>query len=384
MREKRSFLRFVKLRKMRYLLSGEMGKWQECAIIDLSRRGMKIQFHEGIALDATIFLVLNVPGEAVPINLKGIVKRIEGSGCNFTGGVELTEQLDDKTFIKIMNGYSPCAAQGKTGTAGTKKVSEDGYTPAQKKIPALFSQVSFTNPSFKQAFLFISSSVSLFSLVLFLSLPVFFLMATGYFSGNPMNGDMQKKDEIIRLKGAPSITSPADIGSAHRTTAALDNPSIHHDPALPRVIDSSRGVRTHEGGSLYFLALQQYQRADETLFDLILQANPALTDMRNISADQQITLPLITPESYIKKITNGNYQVHVGTFENMDLVGTYTDMLIYLGKSIVIQPHRFSRSDIWYRILLGSFKTQGEALQAVQALNKKGIIYIQPKASTES
>lgn len=229
MREKRKLLRFVKLRKIRYLLSGKMGKWQECAIIDLSRRGMKIHFHEGIALDATIFLVLNVPGEAVPINLRGIVKRIEGSGCNFTGGVELTEMLDDNTFIKIMNGYSPCAAQGKPGTAATKKVSEDAYTPAQKTIPALFSQVSFTNPSFKQAFSFISSSVSLFSLVLFLSLPVFFLMVTGYFSGNPFKGNMQKKDEIIQLKGPPSGTSPAGTGSVQHTTPARDNPSIQHE-----------------------------------------------------------------------------------------------------------------------------------------------------------
>lgn len=374
----------MKLRQIRYLLSGGMGKWQECAIIDLSRRGMKIQFHEGIAVDATIFLVLNLPGEAVPINLKGIVKRIEGSGSHFTGGVELTEKLDDKTFIKIMNGYSPCAAQGKTGTAGTKKVSEDAYTSAQKTIPALFSQASFTNPSFKQAFSFISSSVSLVSLVLFLSLPVFFLMVTGDFSGNPFTGEIQKKDEIIELKGTLSSSGPSGIGSAHHTTAAPDNPYIHHEAALPRIIDPSGSVRTQWGGGLYFLALQQYQRADETLFDLILQANPALTDIRHITDDQQVTLPRITPESYIKKITDGNYQVHVGTFANMDLVDTYTEKLIHLGKSIVIQPHRFPGSDLWYRVLLGSFKSTGEALKAVQTLNQKGIIYIPPKVSAES
>lgn len=384
MREKRRFLRFVKLRKIRYLLSGERGKWQECAIIDLSRKGMKIQFHEGIAVDAAIFFVLNVPGEAVPINLKGIVKRIEGSGCNYTGGIELTERLDDETFIKIMNGYSAFAAQGNIGAASTKEVREDGDTPAQKKIPALFAHVSFTNTSCKQAFSFISSSVSLFSLVLFLSLPVFFLMVTGYFSGNPFNGDIEKKGKVVQLKGVPSSTSPAKIASEQHIPAAPDKPGMQNEGTVPRLNSSSSKTLKEEGGSLYFLSLKQYQRADETLFDLILQANPVLTDIRKIHDDQKITLPPITPESYIIKITDGNYQVHVGTFENMDVVGTHADNLIYLGKSIVIQPHRFSGSDIWYRVLLGSFKSQGEALKAVKALNKKGIIYIPPKVNAAS
>jgi len=159
---------------------------------------------------------------------------------------------------------------------------------------------------------------------------------------------------------------------------------MQYEGTVPRLNSSSSKTLKEEGGSLYFLALQQYQRADETLFDLILQANPALTDIRQIHDDQKITLPPITPESYIKKITDGNYQVHVGTFENMDVVGTHADNLIYLGKSIVIQPHRFSGTDIWYRVLLGSFKSQGEALKAVKALNKKGIIYIPPKVNAES
>ena len=378
MREKRRFLRFVKLRKIRYLLSGERGKWQECAIIDLSRRGMKIQFHEGIAVDATIFFVINVPGEAVPINLKGIVKRIEGNGCNYTGGIELTERLDDETFIKIMNGYSAFAAQGNIGAASTKEVREDGDTPAQKKIPALFAHVSFTNTSFKQAFSFISSSVSLFSLVLFLSLPVFFLMVTGYFSGSPLNREIEKADRVMQRKGVPANTHPDSIA------VALDNPSIHNEVTVSRVNYAYTKSLKEGGGSLYFLTLNHYRRADETLFDLILQANPALTDIRQIHDDQKITLPPITPESYIKKITDGNYQVHVGTFENMDVVGTHADNLIYLGKSIVIQPHQFSGTDIWYRVLLGSFKSQGEALKAVKALNKKGIIYIPPKVNAES
>ena len=382
MKEKRRFLRFVKLRKIRYLLAGGRGKWQECAIIDVSRMGMKIRLHQLIDVDATMFFVLTIPGESVPINLKGKLKRIEGREGYFYGGIELTERLGDETFVKIMNGYS--ASQGKSETAGTKEASEDAYTPKRKTIPALFLKESLTNTSCKQVFSFISSSVSLFSLVLFLSLPVCFLMITGYFSGNPSKGDMQKHDLVVQVEGVPSSTFPAGIDSAQHTTAALDNPSIQNKTSVPRVNDASSRVPTEAGGSLYFLALQQHRRADETLFDLILQANPALTDIREMHDDQKITLPAITPESYIQKITDGSYHVHVGTFENMDLVGIYSDKVLSLGKSIIIEPHHFSAREVWYRVLLGDFKSKEEALEMVKTLNRKGIIYIPPKGSSKS
>jgi len=379
MREKRSFLRFVKLLKIRYLLSGGTGNWQKCAIIDVSRSGMKIRFHEGIDVDSTIFFVLTVPGEDVPINLKGTLRRIEGKVRDFIGGVELTERLDDETFIKIMNGYN--ASPEKIETGSSKEIIEDAHTPTQKTIAALFSKQPLNNYSCKHVFSFLGSSVSLFSLVLFLSLPVLFLMVTGYFSGKPSDGDLEKKEKVLQLKEVLSPTNSESIVSREHTIDLLDNP---YEATLTKLTTSSTRALKEEGGNLYFLALKHYQRADETLFDLILQANPALTDIRQIHDDQKIILPVITAESYIKNITDGNYRVHVGTFETMDLVGIYSDKVIYLEKSIVIQPHRFSSKDIWYRVLLGNFTSKEKALKAVRALNKKGIIYIPPAVTAES
>ena len=376
MREKRRFLRLLTLRKMRYLLSGDTKEWQECAIIDLSRKGMKIRFHEGIDLDSTMYFVLNVPGEAVPLNLKGILKRIEGTKSDFTGGVQLTERLSNETFLKIMNGYSANASQEITGTEITEEVCEAVFTPALKTIPALFSKASFTSPATKQVFSFLSSSVSLFSLVLFLSLPVFFLMVTGYFSGKPIKEEIQLNSGDMHLKEVPSSISHKKIAPPEQKTAAAGNPSLQRAPNVARANTLHALSLREAGGSLYFLALQHYRRADETLFDIILQANPSLTDIREIHDEESISLPVITAESYIKKITDDNYHVHVGTFESMDLVGSNADKVVYLGKSILIEPHRFSSRDIWYRVLLSNFTSKKAALQAVKRLNKKGIIYI--------
>jgi hypothetical protein len=209
-------------------------------------------------------------------------------------------------------------------------------------------------------------------------------MVTGYFSGKPSNGDLDKKEEVVQLKEVLSPTNSGSIVSGEHTIDLIDNPSMQHEATLPKLTTSSTRALKEEGGNLYFLALKHYQWADETLFDLILQANPALTDIRQIHDDQKIILPVITAESYIKNITDGNYRVHVGTFETMDLVGIYSDKVIYLEKSIVIQPHRFSSQDIWYRVLLGNFTSKEKALKAVRALNKKGIIYIPPAVTAES
>lgn len=376
MREKRQFLRLLTLRKIRYLLSGKTEKWQECAIIDLSRIGMKIRFHEGIDVDSTIYFVLNVPGETVPINLTGILRRIEGTGTDFTGGVELTERLSNETFIKIMNGYSANVPQEITGTESTEGVGEAIYTPAQKTIPALFSKTSFTSPISKQVFSFLSSSVSLFSLVLFLSLPLFYLMVTGYFSGKTTKEEIQQSNAGMQVKEVPSSISQKRTVSSEKSTTGFDTPSMQQAAVVSRANPFHTISLKEAGGSLYFLALQHYRRADETLFDLILQANPTLTDIRKIHDNHRIILPVINAKSYIRKNSDGNYHVHVGTYENMDLVGSNSDKVLYLGKSILIEPHHFSSRDIWYRVLLSNFTTKREAMQAVKELKRKGIIYI--------
>ena len=79
--------------------------------------------------------------------------------------------------------------------------------------------------------------------------------------------------------------------------------------------DNHSVVFKEEGGSLYAIAMKHYQRANETLFDLIVQANPHITNVRQIGDDQTITLPVITPESYIVKIKDNEYRVHIATFE---------------------------------------------------------------------
>ena len=97
--DKRVFARFLISLKARYSLEEGDSAWDECTIIDLSNKGIGIEFNRQVSLDSTIMVAIHLPKESEPFSVKGKLKRIKQSKNRFIGGVELTEILDeDKTF----------------------------------------------------------------------------------------------------------------------------------------------------------------------------------------------------------------------------------------------------------------------------------------------
>jgi len=138
-------------------------------------------------------------------------------------------------------------------------------------------------------------------------------------------------------------------------------------------------VLKEAGGSLYAIALEAYQKANETLFDLLLQANPDITDVRRIDEDYIITIPVITVESYIKKLSSGSYRVHIGTFETHEMATSYSKKVTDTERQFFIVPHSVSFKDTWYRLMVGDFGNKIDALRAVKLLKEKELIYISPQ-----
>ena len=211
---------------------------------------------------------------------------------------------------------------------------------------------------------------------LLISLLLIFLTFRSYFASNPYNTDYQKKDTIVQVTEASPKSAPA------KTVSDQPAPSvkIHQVKQSQPAVASKKGERIvvlkEEGGSLYFLALKHYQKANETFFDFILQANPTIHDVRKIDDYQKIILPLITPESYIKKVSDGNYRVHIGTFDTFEMTKVYSNKVSNPEKRFYIEANKFSSKDTWYRLAMGDFNNKKDALQAVHLLEKKGLIHI--------
>jgi general secretion pathway protein A len=130
------------------------------------------------------------------------------------------------------------------------------------------------------------------------------------------------------------------------------------------------------GGSLYSIALKHYQRANPTIYDLIIRANPEITDIRLIPDEQQIVLPKITSDSFIIKNSDDSYQIYIGTFETRALAADEANKVAVLGTPPNINAQKFSAKDTWYRVTLGPFDSKKEALERVTLLTEEGIIYI--------
>jgi len=335
---------------------------------------MNLLLKEKINLGSTICLEIPLPGALATINVNGTLKWIEERGNDFICGIELTKILDDEKFRHLLIGYS--LSRKKIDTKLIKEVMEDVNAQTEATIHPLIPKQHFILSSFKKVFSSKSISVSLYYLLLLLLLPVFFLMLRGYFSRNLINEDNQKKDMVVQLKEVSTSIEPNETVSDQLVSPADAHLVTQNELIVYRENSAHIAMLKEEGGSLYFLALKHYKKANATLFDLILQANPTITDVRQIDDDQKITLPVITSESYIKKVSDGTYQVYVGTFKTQNLATLCAEKVINLGKTLVLDSHKFSSEDTWYRLMIGDFKGEEEALKAVNLLTEQAIIYI--------
>jgi len=248
-----------------------------------------------------------------------------------------------------------------------------------QQVPVSRVEEKATDASAKKIALLKSLSVLLFSLSLFLSLLLLFFLVRVYLIGPSYNNKQQTIARPPVPEEAPAATAPAPVVTEPPALALPAAHEVVHNEPVPAEKEEPPAVELKEaGGSLYFIALKHYGKADETIYDLILQANPAITDVRQIDDQQKIVVPSITAESYVKGSVQEGYRIHVGTYETAQWADIYGARVKSAEKRIIVEPQQYSSRDTWYRLMLGDFTHKEEALQAVDTLVKKGLIFLPP------
>ena len=105
--DRREHIRFSTNLKGRYSTEGLGKNWEECTVMDASRRGMGIQFHtpDIIKVGSTIYLETVVPSETEPLNVRGTVKWIKQKENGLIGGVAFADVQDEiKSLIIMLEG----------------------------------------------------------------------------------------------------------------------------------------------------------------------------------------------------------------------------------------------------------------------------------------
>jgi general secretion pathway protein A len=133
-------------------------------------------------------------------------------------------------------------------------------------------------------------------------------------------------------------------------------------------------VTIKKGQTIYSLTKKYYHRVNPTLMDFILDSNPEIKDVHLVLIDQKIKVPKITEESLIVKTPDNTYKMNVGTFQTPNPAKYYSEERALEGKEIEILPRKVSTQDMWYRVVIGNFDSQDEALRMTSMLREKGLL----------
>jgi len=198
--------------------------------------------------------------------------------------------------------------------------------------------------------------------------------------------------QILRAD-TPSSPSLLPASSGPRDTVPRVNtrdgssgvpPVLSSRPAAPQPSGSLLlvlpGDRTDEkvavrlGQTISSIAEQYYGMTNKTLCELILQFNPAITNIHFITVDQIIHMPKISEERLVIQSPDRTFKLFAGTFWTPTLANVYQYQPALQGKVVDVIPRNVSPEETWYRVEIGPFDTKEAVLEAIRSLKEKGLL----------
>jgi type II secretory pathway predicted ATPase ExeA len=265
----------------------------------------------------------------------------------------------------------------------------EGPSRRKFKPTKIFRFAKRTHPIRRERIL--SPKKILVSLLFLLSLGVIFFLMFGFLRYGPSNQWRiesmwtslfhTERSLVIAPKTTTTKTSKVDVHYPPVKTRALPVESLQ--PAVPpsaflmRVNKETRitqSIIVKTGQSISRLAQQYYGGSNITRADLILDSNPEITNANLISVNQKVRMPKITEGSLIIQSSDRTYKINVGTFWSPKSAGFYRGEPSLRGKEIEIVTRKATPKDTWYRVVVGKFDSEDEALKVISILKDKKLL----------
>ena len=154
-------------------------------------------------------------------------------------------------------------------------------------------------------------------------------------------------------------------------------PPVTPSASLMRVNKETRSTESiiiKTGQSISILAREYYGRSNITRCDFILDSNPEITDANLISVNQKVRMPKITEGSLIIQSSDRTYKINVGTFWSPKSAEFYRGEASLRGKEIEIVSKKAAPNETWYRVVVGKFNSEDEALKVISILKDKKLL----------
>ena len=229
------------------------------------------------------------------------------------------------------------------------------------------------------------------SLLFLLSLGVIFFLIFGFLRYGPSNQwDIEsmwtslfhiERSLVVARKTTNTKTSKVNEHYPPVETRALSiessQPSMTPSASLMRVNKETRTTKSiivKTGQSICRLAQQYYGGSNITRTDLILDSNPEITNANLISVNQKVRMPKISEKSMIVKSSDRSYKINVGTFWSPKFAELYRSEPSLRGKEIEIVSKNAAPNETWYRVIVGKFNSEDEALKVISILKDKKLL----------
>jgi len=137
---------------------------------------------------------------------------------------------------------------------------------------------------------------------------------------------------------------------------------------------STESIIVKKGQSIKSLAEQYYGRSNITIADLILDSNPEITNANLISVNQKIRMPKITEGSLIVQSSDRTYKINVRTFWSPKFAKLYRSEPSLRGKEIDIVAKKAAPNETWYRVVVGKFNSEDDALKVISILKDRKLL----------
>jgi type II secretory pathway predicted ATPase ExeA len=230
-----------------------------------------------------------------------------------------------------------------------------------------------------------------FSLLFLLSLGVIFFLMFGFLRYGPSNQWRiesmwtslfhTERSLVIAPKTTITKTSKVDVHYPSVKKRALPAESPH--PAVPpsaflmrvnKETRSTESIIVKTGQSISRLAQQNYGMSNITRADFILDSNPDITNANLISVNQKVRIPKFTDRSLLVQASDRTYKINVGTFWSPKFAEPYRSEPSLKGKEIEIVSKKAAPNEIWYRVVVGKFNSEDEALKVISILKGKKLL----------
>ena len=176
------------------------------------------------------------------------------------------------------------------------------------------------------------------------------------------------KPETAPTPQADSTTPNQQVKVATQTMNAEPLDALRKEDSSDKIVTAAKN------NCISILAKRHYNRTNLTIFSLILDANPSITDVNLILINQPIKIPEITKNSLIVEKPDGSCRIYLGTFETPDAAKRYQYEAILKEKEINVIPRKVSPRETWYRVEVNKIKSRDECLQVINALQQKGLL----------